>query len=85
MKTVSLEDRAPYAKPSAPSASVPITITSPRTEYVYADSQLAQPNTESTSSKPYVKPTVISASVSLPIPSLTINTDIASHSIGAGT
>ncbi|KAB5593204.1 TBC1 domain family member 14 [Ceratobasidium theobromae] len=74
-------------KPSVPLASVPISISPPRsphTEYIYADSQLAHRTSDSTSPKPYVKPTVISASVSLPVPGLTINTDLASHGAAAG-
>ncbi|KAG8689209.1 hypothetical protein FRC08_011045, partial [Ceratobasidium sp. 394] len=82
LQNVSLHDQPAHGKPTLPSSTTPIDIplpVSPRQEYIYADSHPARP--KSTSPKPYSKPTVISASVSLPIPNLTINTALAAASV----
>ncbi|KAG9085958.1 hypothetical protein FRC06_003345, partial [Ceratobasidium sp. 370] len=82
LQTVSLHDQPAHGKPALPSSTTPVNIplpVSPRQEYIYADTDPAR--AESTSPKPYVKPKVISASVSLPVPNLTINTAIAAASV----
>ncbi|QRV80222.1 TBC1 domain family member 14 [Ceratobasidium sp. AG-Ba] len=81
------DDRIVHTKPVPPSFMAPIDIplprspVSPRQEYIYAESYPTR--AQSTSPRLYMKPTVISASVSLPVPNLTINTDIASPRVSA--
>ncbi|KAG8782495.1 hypothetical protein FRC12_020756 [Ceratobasidium sp. 428] len=85
LQDVSLHGRTAHSKPALPSSATPISIPLPRSpapsgqEYIYADTHPARAG--STSPRPYVKPTVISASVSLPVPNLTINTEIAAASV----
>ncbi|KAG9122134.1 hypothetical protein FRC07_001624 [Ceratobasidium sp. 392] len=85
LQSVSLNEKPAQSKPTLSSSTTPINIPLPRSpvslrqEYIYADTPPAR--AESTSPRPYVKPKVISASVSLPIPNLTINTEIAAASV----
>ncbi|KAF8602274.1 RabGAP/TBC [Ceratobasidium sp. AG-I] len=84
-------ENRPAHKPTPPTISIPIPTASsdparsPGREFTYASSPTSN-STALPSARSYTKPTVIPASVSLPIPNLTIDTSIASpEALGAGS